>query len=217
MGNERVIHPRTLGVILAGGQARRMAGYTQGPAGDGDKALLDLDGQPLLAHVMERLAPQVDALVLNANGDPARFDGFNLPVIADSLAGAAGPLAGVLAAFEWALAQDRPFEAVVTVPGDSPFLPRDMVARLREAGQGQAAIAASAGRNHPVFGLFPLDLADDLRGFLSSGGRKVGAWTDRIGAIAAPFEARPINPFFNINTPDDLAEATRLAKDQRLT
>ena len=204
---------RTLGVILAGGQARRMAGHVQGV----DKSLLNLAGRPLLAHVSERLAPQVDDLVLNANGDPARLDGFNLPVIADSLAGAAGPLAGVLAAFEWALVQDHPFQAVVAAPGDSPFLPLDMVARLKKAGQGRAAIAASAGRKHPVFGLFPCDLADDLRGFLSSGERKVGAWTERIGAVAAPFEVRPIDPFFNVNTPDDLAEATRLAKDQGLT
>lgn len=191
------------GVILAGGRATRMGG--------GDKGLRLLGGRPLLAHVIDRLAPQADALVINANGAPERFAGFRLPVIGDSVTGHAGPLAGVLAGMDWAA--ERGAGAIVTAAADTPFFPRDMVRRLRDAaGPSGLALAATPdadGRvwQHPTFGLWPVALRDDLRAALEGGLRKIVAWTDRHGAGSAVFEAAPFDPFFNVNTPDDLAEA----------
>jgi molybdopterin-guanine dinucleotide biosynthesis protein A len=195
------------GVILAGGLARRMGG--------GDKALLLLAGRPLLAQVIERLAPQVDELVLNANGDPARFAQFGLPVVPDTVQGFAGPLAGVLAGMRWAAA--RGHADVVSAAGDTPFFPRDMVARL-QAARGDQPIAMAATNDperglteHPTFALWPVRLADDLERALTEGHmRKVIVWTSRHGCARAVFEGAEF-PFFNINTPDDLAEAERLA------
>ena len=194
------------GVILAGGQARRMGG--------GDKPLQMLGGRPLLAHVIDRLAPQVAALAVNANGNPARFAAFGLPVIADSVADSPGPLAGILAAMDWARWLDPSLPAVVTVPGDAPFLPRDLVARLaaaRGTGADRIACAVSGGRVHPVAGLWPVGLRDDLRRALEDEGlRKVTDFTMRYRPALAEFDAVPVDPFLNVNTPADLAEAGRL-------
>ena len=199
-----------LGVILAGGLATRMGG--------GDKGLLALGDRPLLAHVIDRLAPQVAGLALNANGDPARFDGFGLPVLADSIEGFAGPLAGVLAGLDWAAGQGG--DAIVTAAADTPFFPCDLVPRLLLATEGMAAPLALAatpdperGRvRHPTFGLWPVALRDDLRAALQGGLRKVVLWTDRHGGREALFAAGGTDPFFNVNTPDDIVEAERIAE-----
>lgn len=197
---------KLVGLLLAGGQSRRMGG--------GDKALRELGGVPLLARVIARLRPQVDALVLNANGDPARFAAFGLPVVADSVAGFAGPLAGVLAGLDWAAAHrpDCPF--VLSVATDAPFLPRDLaprlVAALSEAG-ADLACAASGGRVHPVFALWPVRLRDDLRqAVIAEAVRKVDQWTARHRLVTAAFADRPVDPFFNANRPEDLAAAAAL-------
>jgi molybdopterin-guanine dinucleotide biosynthesis protein A len=193
------------GVILAGGQATRMGG--------GDKGLRIVGGQTLMAHVLDRLRPQVGALVLNANGDPARFDALGLPVVADSLPDWPGPLAGVLAGMDWAATQGA--DAVVSVAADTPFFPRDLVARL-QAAAGPSGLALAGTREggklyrHPTFGLWPVSLRDDLRAALVGGLRKVVIWTDAHGAGTAEFATDPFDPFFNINTPDDIAEAERL-------
>jgi molybdopterin-guanine dinucleotide biosynthesis protein A len=189
------------GVILAGGLSRRMGG--------GDKGLLSLAGRPVLAHVIARIQPQVSALALNANGDATRFAALGLPVIADDAADFAGPLAGILAALNWASRTAPVSGAVLTVPADTPFLPRNLVARLAEA--GAPALARSGGRIHPVVGLWPLALRDGLRAALRGEGlRKVEDWTARVGPALVDFEAAPVDPFFNINTPEDLARAATL-------
>ncbi|WP_375228914.1 molybdenum cofactor guanylyltransferase MobA [Roseobacter sp. S98] len=194
-----------LGVILAGGQATRMGG--------GDKGLLTLGGQTLLARVIDRLEPQVAGLALNANGDPARFDGFGLPVIEDSVTGFAGPLAGVLAGLDWAA--EKGADTIVTAAADTPFFPADLVPRLLLAADGMAhplALAATPDPvrktvRHPTFGLWPVALRDDLRAALNDGLRKVVLWTDRHGGRLAEFPVAGTDPFFNVNTPDDLAQA----------
>lgn len=199
-----------LGVILAGGLATRMGG--------GDKGLLMLGGQPLLSRVIERLAPQVAGMALNANGDAARFGDFDLPVLADSISGYAGPLAGVLAGLDWAATQGS--DSIVTAAADTPFFPADLVIRLQEAGQGMGAplvLAATPGGKrgpvrHPTFGLWPVSLRDDLRAVLNDGLRKVVLWTDRHGGREVAFPVGDVDPFFNVNTPDDLAEAERMRK-----
>lgn len=195
------------GVILAGGRASRMGG--------GDKGLLQLNGRPLLAHVIARLGPQVRELALNAGGDPARFAGFGLPVIADTLPGQPGPLAGVLAGLDWAAGLGAP--AIITAAADTPFLPPDLAGRLRAAASPSGlALAASADAGgavqlHPTFGLWPVSLRDDLRRALHDGMRKVRLWAEAQGAGIAVFPAQPFDPFFNINTPQDLARAETLA------
>ena len=194
------------GVILAGGQSRRMGG--------GDKGLLDLGGRPMLAHVAGRLAPQVGRMVINANGDPARLAAFGLPVVADTLADFPGPLAGVLAGMRWSRANAPQARWIATAPGDAPLLPGDLVARCLEAVQerpGSIALAQSAGELHPVIGLWPVALADDLEAQLRAGVRKVLAWTDRHGTVAVPFAmlqlaGTEIDPFFNANTPQELED-----------
>ncbi len=201
---------KVAGVLLAGGQSQRMGG--------GDKCLRPLAGRPILAHVIERAAPQVTTLVLNANGDPQRFAAFGLPVVADDIAGFAGPLAGVLAGLDWAAANLPGTTHVASFATDAPFLPRDLVATFREAmrlGHYDLACAASDGRAHPVFGLWPLDLRDDLREALKEGLRKVDQWTARFRLIEVEFPAAPVDPFFNANRPEDLAEAERLAAQAR--
>lgn len=188
-------------VILAGGLSRRMGG--------GDKCLLPLAGRPILEHVIKRIQPQVTALALNANGDATRFAGFDLPVVPDDAADFAGPLAGVLAAVDWARHAHPSASAVLTVPADTPFLPRNLAARLEAA--GAPSIARSSGRIHPVVGLWPLALEAGLRKALREDGlRKMEEWTKRLRPAVVDFAADAIDPFFNVNTPEDLVRAAGL-------
>ncbi|TPJ64761.1 molybdenum cofactor guanylyltransferase MobA [Mesorhizobium sp. B2-6-1] len=199
--------PMTLGVVLAGGLGRRMGG--------GDKPTRVIGGRTMLEHVIERLGPQCDGLVLNANGDPVRFARFGLPVVADTIEGYPGPLAGMLAALDWT-ADNRPdVEWVVSAAGDCPFLPRDLVARLQRARMTEGAdlaVAASGGQAHPVIGLWKVALRDELRHALTNESlRKIDRWTSRYGLATVSWPAEPVDPFFNANTVEDLAEAERLA------
>lgn len=195
-----------LGLVLAGGLARRMGG--------GDKALRRIAGRPILEHVLERLAPQCDGLVLNANGDPARFAAYGLPVVADDVPDFAGPLAGILAGLDWAAAHRPDMTMLVSVAADTPFLPWNLVARLnlaREAAGVPLACAASGGWTHPVIGLWPVALRADLRRALTvEGERKIDRWTARHGVASAEWPIDPVDPFFNANAPEDLAEGDRL-------
>ena len=193
-------------VLLAGGLARRMGG--------GDKPLRTIAGRSLLDLVIERMQPQVAALVLNANGDPARFLAYGLPVVADSVPDFAGPLAGILAGLDWT-AEHRPdCPMVVSVATDAPFLPRDLVERLIEGLEAEStdlACAASGGQAHPVIGLWPVRLRQDLRrALIDEGIRKVDVWTARYRLATIAFSDRPIDPFFNANRPEDLDWAAML-------
>lgn len=190
-----------LGLILAGGRATRMGG--------GDKPLLALGGRPMLAHVIDRLAPQAAALALSVNGDPARFAAFGLPALADEDPDRPGPLAGMLAGLDHAAARGLPLVAVA--PGDTPFLPRDLVARLAGALQGAPlAYAVAGGRDHPACALIRVELRAPLRAALAAGVRRVGAWMRDMGAAEAEFPDP--EAFFNVNRPADLALAeARLA------
>lgn len=187
--------------------------------GGGDKALLPLGGQPILTHVITRLSDQCGPIALNANGDPTRFDAFKLPVIADQSNDYAGPLAGVLAGLDWA--NDLGARAIITVAADTPFFPKNLAAQLQsQAKQDGQPIALAATRDadgtpirHPTFGLWPVALRHDLRTALRDGTRKVVLWTDRHGAATAVFTAGQIDPFFNVNTPDDLAAAQSYLED----
>lgn len=196
------------GIILAGGQSRRMGGV--------DKGLLPLGQVPILAEVVSRLAPQVCRLVLSANGDPARFAAFGLPVVPDSVDGFQGPLAGVEAGLSWVRRECPGVSWAVTVPGDTPFIPRDLVVRLAQArGANPMAVAASAAALHPVIGLWPVSMAEDLVRALSRGERRASAWVRAQGAAEVLFDAINIagdtlDPFFNINTPEDLDYARSL-------
>ena len=197
---------KIVGLLLAGGQSRRMGG--------GDKALRVIGGVPLLDRVIERMRPQVETLVLNANGDPARFAGFGLPVVPDSVPDYAGPLAGVLAGLDWT-AEHRPDCAyVVSVATDAPFLPRDLVSRLVRGMENSAAdlaCAASGGQPHPVIGLWPVRLREDLRRAVADETiRKVDVWTARHRLTIVPFPSEPLDPFFNANRPEDLTTAAAL-------
>jgi molybdenum cofactor guanylyltransferase len=201
-------HPLTLGLVLAGGLARRMGG--------GDKALIRIGGATILHRVLGLLRPACAEIVLNANGDPARFARYGLPVIPDSVPDFAGPLAGILAGLEWA-AVNRPDVAwVASVPGDCPFMPDDLIMRLHEARQNAdvpLACARSGDWRHPVVGLWPVGLREDLRhALVEEGLRKIEAWTARHGVAIAHWPAKPVDPFFNVNTPEDTAEAERLAQ-----
>jgi molybdopterin-guanine dinucleotide biosynthesis protein A len=177
--------------------------------GGGDKCLLDLGGRPMLARIIDRLAPQCGPLALNANGDPARFAGFGLTVLPDSMADFPGPLAGILAGMDWAasLGADR----VLSVAGDTPFFPPNLAERLTGAGEGivLAASRADGGQvqDHPTFGLWPTALRDDLRAFLNRGERRVRGFARDHGAAIAAWDTAPVDPFFNINTPEDLDRA----------
>ncbi|MEE9387362.1 MAG: molybdenum cofactor guanylyltransferase MobA [Paracoccaceae bacterium] len=189
------------GVILAGGQSRRMGG--------GDKALLQLGDRPILGHVIDRITPQVSGLALNANGPADRFEKFGLPVLGDTISGFVGPLAGVLAAMDWALGLGA--DQVVTVAADTPHFPAGLVVDLQHAaaGAGQIVLAATRARGgtvmrQPTFGLWPTALRDDLENALLMGTRKVVAWTDSHGAGTAVFDSGGYDPFFNINTAGDL-------------
>ena len=198
--------PQACGVLLAGGLARRMGG--------GDKCLRPLAGRPILSHIIERLRPQVDGMVLNANGEPARFAGFDLAVIPDVVEGYAGPLAGVLTGMAWAARHMPRCAWIVTVPTDAPFLPRDLVLRFEEAVETQGAdmaCAASGGRNHPVVGLWPVSLREELRhAMVDEEIRKVDVWTARYKLAVVDWPAEPLDPFFNTNKPEDLETAEQM-------
>jgi molybdopterin-guanine dinucleotide biosynthesis protein A len=199
--------PPTFGLVLAGGLARRMGG--------GDKALIRIGHKTILERVLERLNPACAGIVLNANGDPTRFAAFGLPVVADDVAGFAGPLAGILAGLDWVAAHAPHVEWLASAPGDCPFLPRDLVARLHAARSAAAtplACARSGDWRHPVVGLWQVTLRDDLRhALVTEGLRKIEVWTARHGVALAEWPATPVDPFFNVNTPEDVAEATHLA------
>jgi molybdopterin-guanine dinucleotide biosynthesis protein A len=194
------------GLILAGGQSRRMGG--------GDKCLRALGPKPILAHIIARARPQVDVLALNANGDPTRFAAFGLPVVSDVVEGFAGPLAGVLTGLEWAKMYAPQCRWLASFASDAPFLPEDLVARLLKAVQdsdADLARATSAGQEHPVFGLWRVDLAEALRkAIVEEELRKVDLWTARYRLVDVEFATTPVDPFFNVNRPEDLAEAERL-------
>jgi molybdopterin-guanine dinucleotide biosynthesis protein A len=197
----------TLGLVLAGGLARRMGG--------GDKALLDIGATTILARVLDRLGPQCSRIALNANGDPARFAFTGLPVVLDNVPGFAGPLAGILAGLDWAAAHAPETAFIASVPGDCPFLPRDLLARLhaaRIAAGTPLACARSGEWRHPVVGLWPVGLRADLRkALVEEGLRKIEVWTARHGVAIAEWPDQPVDPFFNVNTPEDVARAQSIA------
>lgn len=197
------------GVLLAGGQSRRMGG--------GDKCLRPLGGQPILARIIETVAPQVSRLVINANGDPERFASFGVPVAADTVDGYAGPLAGVLTGMEWVAANAPECDWIATFATDAPFLPDDLVERLCEVvsnGTADMACALSNGRRHPVFGLWPVALSAELRRELVVRGvRKVDDWTDGYNRREVEFAVDAIDPFFNVNRPEDLVAAESYLAD----
>ena len=197
--------PPTLGVILAGGLARRMGG--------GDKGLRQVGGERVLDRLVRRIGPQVAGLAINANGNPARFADLGLPVVMDTVPDRPGPLAGVIAGLDWAASHPSGAAWIVTVPGDCPFLPTNLVARLH-AGRGTAdfACAASSGRTHPVVALWPLSRGDALRQAVQDGERKIDAFTGRYATVAIEWHVDGVDPFFNVNTPEDLAEADRVAR-----
>jgi molybdopterin-guanine dinucleotide biosynthesis protein A len=202
----------TFGLVLAGGLARRMGG--------GDKALIRIGGETILQRALARLKPQTAGIVLNANGDPARFAAFGLPVIADSVPDFAGPLAGILAGLDWVAANKPDIEWVVSVPGDCPFLPRDLVAKLHAARitEGKPLACAHSGEwRHPVVGLWQVGLREDLRHAITVEDlRKIEVWTARHGVALADWPTEPVDPFFNVNTPEDVERATRLASSLSL-
>ena len=210
------INVATVGVLFAGGQSRRMGG--------GDKSLQALGGRSMIAHAIDTLAAQVDALIINANGDAARFAAFGLPVVPDRDADFAGPLAGLLAGMMWTRAHCPAARHVMTAACDTPFFPADIAARLSAAAgaaDADIAIAASGGQGHFVFGLWPVALADDLEAYLAEGRRKVQDWIARYAHVTVDFlpveiGGASVDPFFNINTPEDLAQAEALlAKGSR--
>jgi len=194
---------KIVGVLLAGGLARRMGG--------GDKCLKVLGGKTLLDHAVARASKQVDTLILNANGDGARFADAGLPVVADVIEGFAGPLAGVLTGMEWAKQHEPEADFIVTFATDAPFFPLDMTAQFLQAvtaGRADMACASSNGRTHPVFAIWPVRLAGDLRhAMLDEDMRKIDRWTGRYNIQHVDFSTDPFDPFFNVNTPEDLAEA----------
>ena len=204
--------PPTLGVILAGGLSRRMGGN--------DKALLPLAGRTLLEHVAERFAPQCESVILNANGDPSRFGRVRLPVVPDSLPDHPGPLAGILAALEWSAAHQPDIAWLVSVPADTPFVPMDLVLRLHEAcidTRKNIACAASDSQMHFAVGLWPVSLRHDLRhALVDRGMRSIRGWLNRHGHAKASWPIKPVDPFFNINTPEDLRHAETLVQQERV-
>ena len=197
----------TFGLVLAGGLARRMGG--------GDKALIRIGNETILQRALARLTRQVSGVVLNANGDPARFVPFGLPVVADSVPDFAGPLAGILAGLDWVAANRPGIEWIVSVPGDCPFLPRDLVARLHDARtmEGKPLACAHSGDwRHPVVALWQVALREDLRRALTVEDlRKIEVWTARHGCAIADWPDQPVDPFFNVNTPEDAERAKRIA------
>jgi len=201
---------RPFGLVLAGGLARRMGG--------GDKARIRIGGKTILQRVLTRLTPQCSGVILNANGDLARFADTGLRVVADSIPDFAGPLAGILAGLDWAAANVPGIADIVSVPGDCPFLPSDLVERLsaaRQAAGAPLACARSGDWRHPVVGLWRVALRDDLRkALVEEGLHKIEIWTARHGVALADWPTTPVDPFFNVNTPEDAAEAERIAAQQ---
>jgi molybdenum cofactor guanylyltransferase len=207
MTSEAAGAPATYGLILAGGLARRMGG--------GDKTLIPIGEKTILERAIARLGSQCAGLLINANGDLSRFSRFGLPVVSDDIEGFAGPLAGILAGLDWVAANAPATAWIVSVPGDCPFLPHDLVARLhgaRSAQQQPLACARSGEWRHPVVGLWPVGLRHDLRNALEAGARKIEAWTGKHGVALAEWPADPVDPFFNVNTPEDAAEADRMVR-----
>lgn len=199
------MNDKIVAVLLAGGLSRRMGGQ--------DKMLRGLGGESILARVIARVEPQVGILLLNANGDPERFADFGLPVVEDVVGDHAGPLAGLLTGMEWTRANAPQCPWVLTVPTDAPFLPRDLVERLLWAVEDEGAemaCASSGGRHHPVCGLWPVRLAGELRRAMEEGVRKVDIWTARYKLAVADWPTEPVDPFFNANRPEDMAEAERI-------
>lgn len=213
MATDTGIPPRAdvAGVLLAGGRATRMGG--------GDKSLRMLAGRPILERIIDRVRPQVSDLLINANGDPSRFQHLGLPVAADVIEGFAGPLAGVLTGLEW-VAENAPGAGwLASFATDAPFVPADLVARLVDAVEREGAdmaCAASGGRTHPVFGLWPVGLRAPLRRAMEDEDmRKIDRWTARYRLVEVDFPSDPFDPFFNINDPDNLAEAERLLRAEK--
>jgi molybdopterin-guanine dinucleotide biosynthesis protein A len=201
-----VTNPPTLGLVLAGGLARRMGG--------GDKARIRVGGKAILERVLARLEPQCTRVILNANGDPARFADSGLPVIADSVPDFAGPLAGILAGLDWTAANAPNCEWLLSVPGDCPFLPNDLATRLHETRVATGlplACARSGEWRHPVVALWPVRLREDLRrALIDDGLRKIEIWTARHGVAIADWPVTPIDPFFNVNSPEDAERAEKI-------
>jgi molybdenum cofactor guanylyltransferase len=201
--------PPTLGLVLAGGLARRMGG--------GDKARIEIGGVSILDRVLATLSAQCTGIIINANGDPERFADTGVPVIPDNVPDYPGPLAGILAGLDWLSRQENGVEWLVSVPGDCPFLPDDLVEKLHQArrkmGTGVPLACARSGEwRHPTVGLWPLALRADLRkALVEEDLRKIEIWTARHGVAIADWPADPIDPFFNVNTPEDAARATRIA------
>jgi len=202
------------GIVLAGGLSSRMGGH--------DKCLLELGGKTLLKQAADRLAPQVDVIAINTNSDADEYRNTGLSMIRDSFEGYAGPLAGVLAGMEWAEAQGADY--IASVAADTPFFPDDFVIRMQDAlveGSGKIAIAETSGidlkfHNHPTFGLWPVTLCDDLRNALGTGVRKVVQWAYPHGVVKVRFNAKPFDPFFNVNRPEDYETAKQLIKEYSL-
>ncbi|MGC1444136.1 MAG: molybdenum cofactor guanylyltransferase MobA [Xanthobacteraceae bacterium] len=199
--------PPTLGLVLAGGLARRMGG--------GDKARIRISGATILSRVLTHLKLQCGRIIINANGDPARFADTSLPVVADSVPDFAGPLAGILAGFDWAAAHAPEIDWLLSVPGDCPFLPRNLLERLHQARLAAStplACARSGEWRHPVVALWSVALREDLRRALTEENlHKIEIWTGRHGIAIADWPAEPVDPFFNVNTPEDAARAEKLA------
>jgi molybdenum cofactor guanylyltransferase len=205
--------PPTLGLVLAGGLARRMGG--------GDKARIAISGATILQRVLARLTPQCSRVIINANGDPARFADTHLPVVADSVPDFAGPLAGILAGLDWAAVNAPQCQWLASVPGDCPFLPADLVTRLHQARTTAGtplACARSGEWRHPAVALWPVSLREDLRrALIDEGLRKIENWTARHGIAVADWTVEPVDPFFNVNTPEDAARAQAIAAELDLT
>jgi molybdopterin-guanine dinucleotide biosynthesis protein A len=201
--------PPTLGLVLAGGLARRMGG--------GDKARIEIGGVTILDRVLATLSAQCTGIIINANGDAKRFADTGLEVVPDNVSGFAGPLAGILTGLDWLAAQNNGIEWLVSVPGDCPFLPDDLVERLhlarRKMGAGVPLACARSGEwRHPVVGLWPLALRADLRkALVEEDLRKIEVWTARHGVAMAEWPTDPVDPFFNVNTPEDAAKAEKIA------
>lgn len=199
---------KAIGLVLAGGLARRMGG--------GDKARIRIGAATIIERVLGRLTPQCSRIVINANGDPARFADAGLPVVADSVPGFAGPLAGILAGLDWTATNAPGTQWLVSIPGDCPFLPKDLVSRLhiaRAASGAALACARSGEQAHPVVGLWAVALREDLRrALIDEGMRKIDLWTARHGIATAEWPASPVDPFFNVNTPEDALRAQQIAE-----
>lgn len=201
---------KTAGLVLAGGQATRMGG--------GQKALMDMSGRTLLARVLDRLESQVDQIAINANRELERYEAFGHPIVTDTLKDFPGPLAGVLTGMRWA--EDQGFSHIVSVAGDTPFFPNDLVARM-EAASGVIAMAATRDPKRgvlrqPTFGHWPVALADDLEQALKDGMRKIVAWANPYSVAEVIYDPTPFDPFFNVNTPDDMIVASQYAAEHGL-